>query len=109
MKIKANEDFTVVLQSNKYINETFNIKIHYLLVENNIDYNIEIPIEDSFKNAESKKYINYYLYYNIINHKDISESLIEEIYIEKDGNCFYKCLSYFFTNTQKYNTLKVLL
>ena len=109
LKIKAFEDSTFVLQSNNYINETFNIKTDYLLVENNIDYNVEIPIEDSFKNEDCNKYINYYLYYNIINHKDISESLIEEIYIQKDGNCFYNCLSYFFTNTQKYTTIKVVL
>ena len=34
-------------------------------------------------------------YYNIINHINISKALINEICIDRDGKCFYYCLSFF--------------
>ena len=35
---------------------------------------------------------------------------IETIEINKDGNCYYNCISYFFTGDQKYHQfLRILL
>ena len=49
---------------------------------------------------KKKYYDNYILYYNIIKHLDKSDKNIYEIEINKDGNCFYNSLSYFFTRKQ---------
>ena len=81
----------------------FNVKDKYLKIDKDIQYFISVPNEDILKNME-KEYFNNYIYlYNIKNKLDINISDIIEIETNYDGNCYYNCLSYYFTGTQDYN------
>ena len=54
------------------------------------------------KNNDSQAKINSELY-NLVNQKkDIPEVDIEKIDINPDGNCFYRCLSYFFLLNEEF-------
>ena len=47
------------------------------------------------------KYINEELYKKVINHEKINEDLVDIINVEKDGNCFYRVISYFLYNNEE--------
>ena len=97
------ENNTEKLNINNYIRNHFNIKEEYLLINKEINYKIPIPDENIFLKKEKSYYDNYKIYYNISKHLVIDDNNIYEKKINKDGNCFYNCLSYFFTGEQNYN------
>ena len=88
---------------NDFVKNKFNVKDKYLKIDKDVEYFISIPNEELLKNME-KEYFNNYIYlYNIKNKLDINISDIIEIETNHDGNCYYNCLSYYFTGTQDYN------
>ena len=88
---------------NDFVKNKFNVKDKYLKIDKDIEYFISVPNEELLKNME-KEYFNNYIYlYNIKNKIDINIPDIIEIETNHDGNCYYNCLSYYFTGTQDYN------
>ena len=59
----------------------------------NSKQNDEIDIKNTF--------INEQLYQRVIDHRDINNDLVDIVKIEKDGNCFYRAISYFLFNHQE--------
>ena len=81
----------------------FNIKNEYLLINKEVSYEVVIPNDFCFKNVKEKYLKNYTLYYYIINHLKIKSDLVNEISIDKDGDCYYHNLSYYFRDSQNYD------
>ena len=98
---EIDSDTELIHQTNLF--SLFNIKKLYLIKDEDINYNIEIPEEIDTNISKSKSNNNYKLYHNIVNHINIDQNNVAEISVSKDGNCFYNNLSLFFTNTEKYN------
>ena len=68
------------------------LSLHYYNNMINSKQNDEIDIKNTF--------INEQLYQRVIEHKEISNDLVDIVTIEKDGNCFYRAISYFLFNLQ---------
>ena len=87
------------------LNNKMNYPIIYIFHKLIINYVINIPNDDEFKAYEEKSENNYKLFYEILKHLNLKVDSVKEINIQKDGNCFYNNLSFFYTNTQEYNLL----
>ena len=69
------------------------LSLHYYNKMINSKQNDEIDIKNTF--------INEQLYQRVIDHRDINNDLVDIVKIEKDGNCFYRAISYFLFNHQE--------
>ena len=63
----------------------------------------EKDIDRIFKRNAVIKYKNMNMYNYIIGKKNIPENSYKVIKIEKDGNCFYRCVSFYLYGTVKYH------
>jgi hypothetical protein len=68
-----------------------------------VSYEVVIPNDFCFGGVEEKYLKNYTLYYYIINHLKIKFDLVNEISTDKDGDCYYHNLSYYFRDSQNYD------
>ena len=80
-----------------------NIKEDMLEIVEALVYNISIPSNNEMHNYIDKSENNYLLYYKIINHLNGEPREFIEIDINRYGNCFFKNISYFFTNSEDYH------
>ena len=85
----------IVIDPNSLINKYFNIKAEYFSINEDVDYNIAIPNNNSLTNYVKISEENYKFYYYIINHLNIEEAKLEFIEVQPNGNCFYNSISFF--------------
>ena len=74
---------------NSFEDKLLSLYYYYNMVNNN-----------NINNNNKNTFINEQLYQRVINHKEIPNDLVDIISIEKDGNCFYRAISYFLFNNQ---------
>lgn len=109
LKLNSDNDFIknnkIHLHQESFIIKNFDVKENYFILNRDINYDINIPNNVEFKAYEEKSENNYKLIYEILKHLNLKVNSVKEINIQKDGNCFYNNLSFFYTNTQEYNFL----
>ena len=107
IKLNIDNDYIknnkIYLHPNSFILNEFNINENMLEIEEDLNYNISVPSNKEMQNYIDKSENNYLLYYKIINHLNIEPTEFIEKNINKDGNCFFNNISYFFTNTEDYH------
>lgn len=77
------------IDKNSTIYKIYNIKEKYLVLDNDINFNISIPISSFIIDFNETSKNNYKLYYNIINHLNIVYNEVNKIDIARNGDCFY--------------------
>jgi len=63
----------------------------------------EIPILEEINKTVKFRNNNNFLYHFVINHENIDSKYLIEKEIGGDGNCFFRNLSYYYTNLEKYH------
>jgi len=99
-----NNNTLINLNNNLHFNFDNLFNIIDIEFNENISYieKINIPTEKETENILASRKNNISFYYYAINHKDLENYNVEKVKIDKDGNCYFRCLSYFFTSSQNY-------
>ena len=93
-KFKLNIDNDFIMNKQIYLNKdsfilnNLDVKHDYFNIEEQLEYNLNIPANNEFKFF--KKSENYYiLFYEILKHLNLKINKFKEINIDRDGNCFF--------------------
>ena len=107
LKLNSDNDFIknnkIHLHQDSFLIKNFDVKENYFILNEDTNNDINIPNNVEFKAYEEKSENNYKLIYEILKHLNLKVDAVNEINIQKDGNCFYNNLSFFYTNTREYN------
>ena len=93
-KLKLNSDNDFIMNNQIYLNpdsfivNNFDVKQEYFIMEEKLEYNLNIPSNNEFKFTE-KSENNYKLFFEILKHLNIKKNRVKEIEIERDGNCYF--------------------
>ena len=81
----------------------FNINNVVIDIQNKNLLEIDTPIETMIIEYSKIRKTNSYFYFSALNHNKLDNLNIEKIKIDKEGNCYFRSLSFFMTGKQNYN------
>lgn len=96
------------INSNNLENNINNCKeINNLIIYNKFNlynyWDINLPNNNNILSTNKIRFNNKFLYHYILNHENIPKTEVNEFEINKDENCYYNNISYYFTKKQIYN------